>query len=402
MRSGLRALFLALVLLLVSSFAGGPASAATQAAQPSRVPIIVPEAHDLKLLSFWVALGSGFFQDEGFDLQVMTPERPSQAEAMFTSGSAPLAVLSGGSYERLIEQHLPFVIAANLLASDPYDLVVKREFGARAKITPGLTPRRRLELLQGARIGVAPAARARLSLLFREQGLDANDVRLVPLRADELVPSLAAGHLDGVYTDTPQLEKALLDGDSVMVIDAAAGDVPAFSERMVEALVVNEVYAKEPGRLAALSRAVGKAERLLRNDRGAAEAAVLRALPGTDRRLLSYLISLYAPAIPPSPHVEPRLIAREQQFFLTGSEGRLPDSVLAPYAFDDGSASAAALPMGKADTNTATNPRSGGEPRYPSPSSPSHRIVFLCGLFALLVALAAAAFELREAKDDVG
>ena len=81
------------------------------------------------------------------------------------------------------------------------------------------------------RIGVTPSARARLYKLFFSQHLDANITRMVTLRADEQVEALGSGQVDALYTDSPNLERALVEKDAVVLGDPArTGRSPSFGE----------------------------------------------------------------------------------------------------------------------------------------------------------------------------
>ena len=98
--------------LAVLAIAIAPRGASAAAAPRTSVPIIVPDTGDLQLLAFWVALGAGYFADEGMDVHVVAPSEPGQAAGLLTSSGAPIAVLSGPEYLRLIAADFPFELVA--------------------------------------------------------------------------------------------------------------------------------------------------------------------------------------------------------------------------------------------------------------------------------------------------
>src|SRR5437773_191661 len=107
----------------------------TQSAAPVDVDVVVPDPDNLQYLSFWIALGAGFFLDEGVRVAVRPSDTPHEAEELFRSSSAPIAVLPPPLYLKLIGQRVPIVIVANLLQNDPINLVLKREVADRLKVT---------------------------------------------------------------------------------------------------------------------------------------------------------------------------------------------------------------------------------------------------------------------------
>ena len=74
---------------------------------------------------------------------------------------------------------------------------------------------------------------------------------------------------------------------------------------------------EQPGVVAGLVRAIGRAEHLLRSDVKGATAAVLRVVPSDPARM-ARIVALYAPAVPSTPAVEARRITRELTFYPAG------------------------------------------------------------------------------------
>ncbi len=284
--------------------------------------VLVPEAGNLQLLAFWVALGGGYFAREGLDVHVVLPDSPAHLRSSFAAGGAPVAVLGGPDYERLIADGFPLVLVANLLQNDPLVLVMRHEVATRLGLHERLPVRRRLDALRSVSLGVAPQDRARLSQLFHSQGLDAN-IAQIELRkgGQELVEGFASGNLDVIYTSTPYLERALVDDDGVVLVDPAGGEIEKFAERMIEALAVTRAFTSaHPEDVQRLVRALARAERAIHHEPVLAMKAILSALPKLQAKHVAKLVSLYSRAVPPTPHVEAQLVKREAAFYPAGGQ----------------------------------------------------------------------------------
>jgi ABC-type nitrate/sulfonate/bicarbonate transport system substrate-binding protein len=373
-------------LLIGSLLLSGVLEARTaQAAGVARraVAVLTSDAQDLRLLAFWVALGSGEFAREGLDVHVTAVDSPAALRSAFASGAAPAALLAGNDYERLISDRVPFVLAANLLQNDPTEIVVRRDIFRRLGINERMPAAQRLAALRGVTLGVAVPDRGRLYQLFRSQGVDADIASLTVRKGGEQIAELEGGSLDAAYLATPYLEKAL-DHDAVVLLDVAGGDIPLFAERMIEALGVSSAFAKaQPADVRGLVRGIAKAEHTIRFDPAAATMAVIRALPNVERAHAARIVSLYGRAVPATPHVEAQLIKREAGFYPVGGE-------VLSLAGVDFSAYVVDPSLGAAATPSATG----------APSS--QRMLVLFGALALLIALLVVIADQREAPAGAG
>lgn len=286
------------ILAVVSCIAAG-------AAATERLPVVLTDADNLQDLPFFVALGAGYFRDEGFDLSLQVAPTPGEVSTLLHADSEQVAVLPPPIYLQLIADRFPLRIVANLLQNDPIDLVVRRSLAEARHWSPTSPLPDRLRALAGVRIGVAPGPVARLRALFRAYGLDADKLLvIVPLMGAEQNDAYAAGRVDALYAHTPFLERALVDQDALLYVNQSAGEVPALATRMIHAIVVTARMArKHPDTVRRIVRAIARAERLIHDDRSAAAAAVARALPDRPRPLVERLITLYQPAVPPTPVV---------------------------------------------------------------------------------------------------
>jgi ABC-type nitrate/sulfonate/bicarbonate transport system substrate-binding protein len=307
-----------LLLCLLAAFVPVRTASALPGGRRS-VDVLVPEAQNLEALPFWVALGGGYFTREGLDVRVVLPDSPSHLRTAFVNGAAPVAVLTGPEYERLIADGFPFVVAANLLQNDPHVLIIRHEVANRLGLHDRMPVRRRLDALRGVSIGVAALDRVHLYQVFHSEGLDANLADIQIRKGDELLSEFAFGKLDAIYAATPYAERVLADNDGVVLVSPAAGEVAQFSERMFEALGITRAFlSARPEDAQRLVRALARAERAIHHEPALAVKGILEALPKLDAKRVTKLVSLYARAVPPAPHVEAQLIKREASFYPAG------------------------------------------------------------------------------------
>ncbi len=193
--------------------------------------------------------------------------------------------------------------------------------------------------------------------------------------------------MDGVYAPTPTMEAVLVAGDAVIYVDPAAGEIPALSERMIQALAVTRAFARaNPSEVEALVRGVAKAEHLIRFEPAVATRALHEALPALDPARASRVVSVYAQAVPATPHVEGSLIKREARFYPVGGEPLALDGL----DFESYVLRVAADAYG---TDVAS-----GKPRVAHASTTSPRaILAILGMLALAIALLVVILDQREA-----
>lgn len=266
---------------------------------------IVPEPHNLQLLSFWVAQGAGYFHDEGVDLTLEVPPTPGEVRDLLDKSSAPVAVLPPPIYLEQIAARGPWRLVANLLRNDPINIVVRRSVVAARKIMLQAPVDERLRALRGVRIAVPPGPASRFAALVSAAGLDAaKDFQIVTMMGAEENEAFAQGRVDALFAHTPFLERALVDEDAVIVVNQSAGEVGRVTFKQIHALAVRADFAaKQPKLVSAMVRAIARAERLIHGDRKAAVDAICKAQPSLDRKHVETIVDVYEPAVPATPEV---------------------------------------------------------------------------------------------------
>lgn len=300
-----------------SESSSGGSDAPLGKASQTTVRVVVPDPDNLQYLNFWIALGAGFFKEEGLDVQVLAPPNPLGTLQFLLQGRAEVALLPPPQYLNPIAQGQPILIFANLLQNDPINLVVRKEVAEARKLDPTAPLIERLKGIQGLKVGVAPHPPPRLRALFASVGMDADrDIQMVIL-GEERQQAFAGNPIDALYAHTPFLEKALVEQGAVVLVDQLRGEVPELAGLNIHSLVTTRSFAAaNPKALVAMTRAIYRAQQLIHSDlKGSANALLRSGVPGVEQRPVETTLRLYQPAVPKTPDVSITAVQRTDKYF---------------------------------------------------------------------------------------
>src|SRR5262249_19300737 len=282
------------------------------------VRIGVPERDNIQFLTLWVALGAGYLESEGLDVQLVVADVPNQSGQLLLQHKADVALLQPPVYLGLISQQRPIVLFANLLANDPINLIVRPDVAAKVSLKTNAPLGQRLRSLKGLRIGVANEPPRRLRVLLAQAGMDADrDIQMTIVPADEQIDAFRNGVVDALYTHTPFLEEALVNLGAVLTVNQSAGEVPELANGEIHSLAATREYADaHPDVLLAVTRAIARAQDLLHHDAEAAGRALVKAgIPVPTPRHLSTIVDLYRVAVPSTPKVSAAAVERDATLY---------------------------------------------------------------------------------------
>lgn len=307
----MRALIRGVAFIVLVCSGAAPVTAAT-------VRIGVPERDNIQFLTLWVAMGAGYLQAEGLDVQLVVADVPNQSGQLLLQHKADVALLQPPVYLGLISQQRPIVLFANLLANDPINLIVRPAVAARVKLNPKAPLVERLRSLKGLRIGVANEPPRRLRVLFAQAGMDVErDIQMTIVPGDEQIDALRNGVVDALYTHTPFLEEALVNLNAVLTVNQSAGEVPELANGEIHSLAATREYADaHPDVLISVTRAIARALDLLHRDPEAAGRALINAgITVPTPRHLATIVDLYRLAVPATPKVSVAAVERDATLY---------------------------------------------------------------------------------------
>lgn len=136
----------------------------------------------------YVALEKGFFKERGLEVELIAPSNPNDPPKLVAAGKADIAVSYQHQHQMQVDQGLPLVRIATLIATPLNSLVVLDD----GKITS-------IKDLKGKTIGysVGGFETALLQVMLEKEGLKLEDVKLVNVNFS-LSPSLFTGQCDAV------------------------------------------------------------------------------------------------------------------------------------------------------------------------------------------------------------
>lgn len=288
------------------------------AADLAPIRIEVPKAGNLQYFTLWVALGAGAFQQEGLAPQLLIAPTPHEDGRQLLSGEADIAVLPPPMFLGMMAEGKPILLFASLLANEPIDFVVQKDVAEARHLSPTAPLAERLRALKGIKVGVAGGPPPRLRTLFASVGMNADeDIETVLVWGRDQVQAFASRQVDALFAHTPYLETVLVKHGAVLVADLSGGEVGELADGQIHALATTRARAQAaPTLIAAATRAIYRAQRLIHSDRKAAVDAVMASgVKEFDRALVETIAGIYSPAVPATPAISLAGIVRDAELF---------------------------------------------------------------------------------------
>ena len=183
----------------------------------------------------FVALEKGFFADKGLDVELIAPSNPNDPPKLVAAGKADIAVSYQHQHHMQVDQGLPLVRIATLVATPLNSLVVLADGDIK-----------NISDLKGKTIGysVGGFETVLLKVMLEKEGLKLSDVTLINVNFS-LSPSLFTGKADAVVGAFRNFELNQMDiekrpGRAFYVEESG---IPAYDELI---LVANKDKISDP------------------------------------------------------------------------------------------------------------------------------------------------------------
>ena len=177
-----------LVAMACATTSATAASSATSAMPQEKITVLLDWFVNPDHAPLFVALEKGYFANHGLEVEMIAPSNPNDPPKLVAAGKADIAVSYQHQHQMQIDQGLPLVRIATLVATPLNSLVVLED-----------GPIKSLADLKGKTIGysVGGFETVLLKVMLEKHGLTLSDVKLVNVNFS-LSPSLFTGQVDGV------------------------------------------------------------------------------------------------------------------------------------------------------------------------------------------------------------
>lgn len=176
-----------ILILLTAAMIALP-GAVTSALAKEKVTVLLDWFVNPDHAPLFVAQEKGYFADHGLEVEFIAPANPNDPPKLVAAGKADIAVSYQHQHQLQLEQGLPLVRIATLIATPLNTLVVLRD-----------GPIKSLADLKGKKIGysVGGFETILLKVMLEQAGLGLEDAKLVNVNFS-LSPSLLSGQVDAV------------------------------------------------------------------------------------------------------------------------------------------------------------------------------------------------------------
>ena len=175
-------------MLIMTALIVGMTGTATSTMAQDKVTVLLDWFVNPDHAPLFVALEKGYFANHGLDVEMIAPSNPNDPPKLVAAGKADIAVSYQHQHQMQIDQGLPLVRIATLIATPLNSLVVLAD-----------GPIKSLADLKGKTVGysVGGFETVLLKVMLETAGLGLTDVKLVNVNFS-LSPSLFTGQTDAV------------------------------------------------------------------------------------------------------------------------------------------------------------------------------------------------------------
>ncbi|MDR7417332.1 MAG: ABC transporter substrate-binding protein [Armatimonadota bacterium] len=323
-RSNVRGLTIAALVMTVL-VAGSALSASAQA---PRVKIAAAHTGTLFMAPVYIAEAAGFLAEEGIDFELTEVDSGALGIAALVAGQVQFFDADPFQAVQLRRQGKQILFVYNLTKRVTLDLVMHPEVARSRNVSRATPLAQRLAALRGLKLGITrPGAATDVYMRYylKRAGLSPDrDVQMLSIGGGAgLLAALRSRQIDAFHLSAPTPYIAERDGFGVVVIKASAGDVPELDNFLYTGIAVHNVYANRNGDvLRRWTKAVNRANKLMRQDQAAAINHLRKHFPRTDPVLLTLALREIIPALSEDGTMTEQMLEKHLQFML--DDGQIP------------------------------------------------------------------------------
>lgn len=289
----------AIALVLTLAACGGDS-----AGQGGRTALTVTSLPSAFLAPLYIAEKDGTFQREGLDVTIVELQSGADGVPAVVSGSAQVADMGFDDLATLAaEGEKSLVMVHNLVRRVTFTLVMNPNMARERGVSRASPIEQRYAALKGLRLGVTSRGAASdryLRYYLREAGLDPEkDAEIIAIGdGSSLLAALETKQIDAYQLSPPTPYVAEAEGFGTILIDGAAGDVPALADFAYTGFAANRAWAEEnPETVGAFTRALNSAMDKVQADTAAAAEQIAERMSADDLGILEQTLDALLPAL---------------------------------------------------------------------------------------------------------
>jgi len=270
----------------------------------ARTQITVASLPSAFLAAMYVAERDGTFEQEGLDVTIVELQSGADGVAAAVSGSAQIADIGFDDLVTLAEEgEGGLVMVHNLVRRVTLALVMNPDVAKERRVTRESPLEDRYAALKGLRLGVTSPGAASdryLRYYLREAGLDPDkDAEIIAIGdGSSLLAALETDQIDAYQLSPPTPYVAESEGFGTILIDGAAGDVPALSDFAYTGFAANREWAQaNPDTVRAFTRALNTAMGKVQDDAAATAEQIAERMSEDDVEILQRTLEALKPAL---------------------------------------------------------------------------------------------------------
>jgi NitT/TauT family transport system substrate-binding protein len=289
---------------------------APAAAQPAPQKLTIAIAgKGLSFIIQYVAIGAGFYKDEGIDPEIVNVASGTQMAAAVMGGSADITQLGLPHTLEAVARGGTLVAIGTGFDRYPIALVLSNAAIARVGITPAMSVDEKIKRLHGLRIGItAPGSSTDefMRTILEVRGLDpASAVRLQPIGIGApMVAATEAGSIDGFAYMSPFTDMIVTRGEGQLIADPMQDNVHEYMSVPYQVITTSRgTLERKRALLLAAERAMTKAMKLCRDAPEQARHLVRAYFPDLPEAEFNAAFDTYMKGVPTTPVIAPAQVA---------------------------------------------------------------------------------------------
>jgi NitT/TauT family transport system substrate-binding protein len=306
-----RMLRLSAIILTAVSCGMGPASA-----QPQLQKLTIAIAgKGLSFIIQYVAIGAGFYKEEGIDPEIVDVASGTRMAAAVMGGSADISQLGLPHTLEAVARGGTLVAIGTGFDKYPIALVLSNEAIKRVGITPGMPLDEKINRLHGLHIGITSPGSSTdefMRTILEVRGMSAaTAVRLQPIGIGApMVAATEGGSIDGFAYMSPFTDMIVSKGEGQMIADPMQDNVPEFKDVPYQVITtsVGTLQSKRP-LLLATERALTKAIKLCHDEPEQARRVVRTFFTDVSEAEFNTAFDSYVKGVPITPVIAPAQVA---------------------------------------------------------------------------------------------